>query len=418
MKLIRLLFVLTLIVYSCNNDDDVTTPQCSDITNLEVTSIDATSATITWENSNSDGYVVLEIGEVGFVPGTGTSTQVNNEDIFIISALNSATTYDVYVTAFCSATNEADVVGPLTFTTQAPDVIAQFLPNLSELNLFNGDLAELRPSSKVFEYELVTPLFSDYSKKQRLIALPTGTSMDYDGSGFPIFPIGTVIAKTFYYNYNEQDLSQGRRIIETRLLINQADGWELGNYLWNAAQTEATLDTDTHTVPIAFINEVGETVNVNYVVPAAADCFTCHNNANEETVIGPKARNLNFDIDGINQLQEFIDNGYLINAPDVASIEALPDWENTSETLENRARAYFDVNCAHCHTEGGFCEIQSTLRLSYETSFDDSQIFQRRFSIRGRMQNYMEGFSMPFIGTTMVHTEGFALIDEYIDSLE
>jgi len=34
-----------------------------------------------------------------------------------------------------------------------------------------------------------------------------------------------------------------------------------------------------------------------------------------------------------------------------------------------------------------------------------------------RMQNYIEGFSMPFIGTTMVHEEGYDLVEEYLLSL-
>ena len=120
----------------------------------------------------------------------------------------------------------------------------------------------------------------------------------------------------------------------------------------------------------------------------------------------------------INQLQDFIDHGYLSGSPDVATIDALPDWEDTSYTLEERGRAYFDVNCAHCHTAGGFCEIESTLRLDYETPFAESKILERQNQIVNRMQYYNAGFSMPFIGTTIVHTEGFNLIKAYIDSLD
>ena len=128
---------------------------------------------------------------------------------------------------------------------------------------------------------------------------------------------------------------------------------------------------------------------------------------------------MNFSINGINQLQSFIDKGYLINAPAPGEIEALPNWEDdVNYSLEERARAYFDVNCAHCHIPGGFCELQSTLDLAFETDYNDTNIFQRRFSIANRMSNYSPGVSMPLIGTTMVHTEGYNLIQEYLDSLD
>ena len=81
-----------------------------------------------------------------------------------------------------------------------PLVVAEFRPNLSELNLFLGDLSDLNISSRAFEYNLNTPLFSDYAHKQRLIALPQNTTMQYNGDGLPVFPDNTVIAKTFYYN--------------------------------------------------------------------------------------------------------------------------------------------------------------------------------------------------------------------------
>ncbi|MGV6832438.1 MAG: fibronectin type III domain-containing protein [bacterium] len=417
MKKLLLLILLSAFIFSCENDDNTVALECGSVTNVQFTEITSDSFTASWGNPNPDTIVQVELGTAGFTPGDGVTTTALDNSVSL-TGLSANTAYEIYLTVVCSMSSQSATVGPLSFTTDAPAVVAQFLPNLSELNIFSGTLSDLQPSSKVFQYELASSLFSDYSKKQRLIALPEGTSMEYDGDGFPIFPFGTLISKTFYYNYNEQDLSQGRRILETRILIYDANGWSLGNYLWNEAQTEATLDSDTHTIPVDWINEAGQAMSVNYVVPDANDCFTCHNNNDEETVIGPKLRTLNFQLNGSNQLQEFINAGYLINAPDVSTIGSLPEWEDDTETLENRARAYFDINCAHCHTEGGFCELQSTLRLAYETPFGDTQIFERRNSIRGRMQTYIPGFSMPFIGTTMVHTEGFALIDAYLDSLE
>jgi len=122
-----------------------------------------------------------------------------------------------------------------------PNVATEFKTNLSELNLFSGNLNELNITTKAFEYNLSTTLFSDYTHKQRIIALPEGTSMEFDGDGLPLFPENTVIAKTFYYNHDERDLSLGRTIIETRILMKLNGEWETGDYKWNDEQTEAVL---------------------------------------------------------------------------------------------------------------------------------------------------------------------------------
>ena len=412
MKKLLPLICLILLVASCKNDDDVTTPRCTEPTNIEASTISFDSATLTWTDENDTASFSIEYGLSGFMPGSGTVISSESTNL-AISNLESNTNYDVYITSVCSASNESMLSDPLTFTTLPPPVIPQFLTNLSELNIYSGSLSELRPSIYTIEYDLASPLFSDYAHKQRLIALPPGTTMNYVDDGFPDFPDNTLISKTFFYNNNEQDLTQGKRIIETRILIKINGEWELGNYKWNAEMTEATLDTEGGLVPVTYVDENGETNNVNYQIPTAADCFTCHSISGEETPIGPRLRTLNFD----GQLQDFIDNNYIDGIADATSVGSLPRWDDTSFTLEERARAYFDINCAHCHTEGGFCDTESDLRLRWETDFNASNIYEDRFLILGRMTTYIPGWSMPFIGTTMIHEEGFDLIEEYILSL-
>jgi len=298
-------------------------------------------------------------------------------------------------------------------------IVAEFLPNLSDLNLFIGDLKDLTINSNTFVYNLNTELFTDYAHKLRIIGLPNGSVLEYADDGFPIFPTGTLMAKTLYYNLDETNPKAAQQIIETRVLIKEEAEWAIGNYVWNEEQTDAFLDTNEHQVKVDFVNEAGEDVEVDYIVPAANDCTKCHINTNLVTPIGPKLRTMNFVVNGVNQLQSFIDNGYLANAPAPSEITALPNWEDdVNFSLEERARAYFDINCAHCHIQGGFCDLQSTLDLAFETAFDDTNIFQRRFSISARMSNYSPGTSMPFIGTTMIHSEGYNLIQEYLDTLD
>lgn len=385
---------------------------CSKPNDLTINNIDPESAELIWNDVNSAISFKIEYGLVGFALGSGTIIS-SSDALVILENLTANTSYDVYVKTVCSIDNSSMYSDVYNFTTSAPLVIPQLLPNLSDLNLFAGNLNDLIPSSRAFEYNLNTPLFTDYAHKQRLIALPPGTSMDYVDNGFPDFPDNTLISKTFYYYNDERDESLGKTIIETRILIKINGTWELGNYKWNANQTDAVLDDLAHTVPVTFIDNSGTTNTINYGIPSMQDCINCHISSSTITPIGPKLRTMNFN----NQLQDFINSGYLTNLSDATNVTTLPNWEDTSYSLEERSRAYFDVNCAHCHSDGGYCQFQSDLRLTYETPFAESMIFERKGSIDNRMRSYNAGISMPLIGTSVVHSEGYALIRQYLNSL-
>lgn len=402
-----------MFLVSCSSDDDaVTVQQCAKPTNVVASLITFESATITWTDSNNANTFTVEYGPTGFTLGSGT-TKNRTEASVALTNLAANTSYDVYIKTSCSIDNTSMYSDVLTFTTSVPLVIPQLLPNLSDLNLFVGTLNNLTPSSRAFEYNLNTPLFTDYSHKQRLIALPPGTSMDYVDNGFPDFPDNTLISKTFYYFNDERNEALGKTIIETRILIKINGIWELGNYKWNANQTDAVLDNLAHTVPVTYVDMDGTNQNINYGIPNMQDCIDCHIKSSVITPIGPKLRTMNFN----NQLQDFINAGYLTNLSSPSSVTSLPNWEDTNNTLEERARAYFDVNCAHCHTEGGFCEYQSDLRLNFETPLTDSAIIEQKASIDSRMSRYSAGFSMPLTGTSMIHSEGYSLIRQYLSTL-
>ncbi len=414
MKKLLPCLLLVILLGSCKTDDDNNVvAQCTEALNIQTTEIGINFVSLEWNDTNGPIEFTIEYGETGFVPGTGTFVSSDTRSVTLTN-LDAGKGYDVYVQSICSVDNISMQSQAFSFTTMPPLVVAQFLPNLSDLNLFIGDMQNLEPSPYTFEYDLATPLFTDYAHKQRLIALPQGEKMSYQGDGLPIFPDNTVIVKTFSYNYDETDLSQGRLIIETRLLIKINGAWELGNYHWNEDQTDAVLSPDSALVPVTYVDEQGITNNITYEIPSAEACFDCHNNAQQETPIGPKLRTLNFD----GQLQEFITKGFIDGLPDATLVNSLPSWDDPSFSREQRARAYFDVNCAHCHSEGGFCGELSNLRLNYETPFEDSKIYIQRFNILLRMSEYIPQFSMPYIGTTIVHQEGYDLIESYIQSLD
>lgn len=310
--------------------------------------------------------------------------------------------------------NETDPYGNTLYA------IPEFLPTLSELQLFQGELSDLELNNGVYEYNVITPLFTDYSYQLRSIAIPIGRQMAYNGEGLLLFPDNTILAKTFYYLNDERNPSMGKKIIETRILIKKNGIWNVGNYLWNDEQTEASLDEGAHAVQIDWIDNLGTNRTVNYRVLPKSLCLQCHSKNGNVVPIGPKSRALNFVYNGNNQIQNFVDNGLLTGAPDVSQIAVLPDWSDNTLLLENRARAYLDVNCAHCHQPGGSYNVNfgSSFEFRFEISFDDSNILDKRVAIQNRMNSQISGYFMPLIGSTVIHAEGVQLINDYIDSLE
>jgi uncharacterized repeat protein (TIGR03806 family) len=392
---------------------------CAAVTNVTASMITDTSVLVTWEDSvNTLSSYELEYGTSGFSIGSGTSITSTTTSIEITDLIP-YTTYDIYVKAICADDNESPNSEVANFTTLAIPVIPEFRPTLSELNLYVGDLGNMEITPYGFEYSLNSKLFTDYATKQRFFVLPTGEKLSYDGEGLPIFPDNSIIVKTFYYNIDDRDPSLGQKIIETRLLIKINGSWETGDYKWNDAQTEAVLDLNGSVVPVTWIDATGESNAIDYEIPSNTDCFTCHQNGGTTTPIGPKMRTINFDFNGSNQIQQLIDNNLLEGLADPSSVSVLPKWDDPNEELSRRARAYMDINCAHCHTQGGYCEEQSNLRLDYETAFEESSIAASSNSIIIRIQNItIPQYGMPLIGTTIVHDEGVELLLEYINSLE
>jgi hypothetical protein len=75
---------------------------------------------------------------------------------------------------------------------------------LSEFALFKGRLQDQIPAEDVLPYALNSPLFSDFAHKLRFIKMPIGTKVNFNPDSVLQFPVGTVIAKTFYYKNDER----------------------------------------------------------------------------------------------------------------------------------------------------------------------------------------------------------------------
>lgn len=255
----------------------------------------------------------------------------------------------------------ADVCDPAAGEGVAFDPAAPPCEKLSSYRFF-ADGAAQAPNDGVWPYDLNTALFSDYASKHRFVWLPPGEVMTYSADGVFELPVGSVIIKTFSYLADLRDPESAERLVETRLLVHRPERWEGLVYVWNEEQTEAELKRAGAIVPVEWIHADGEPRQHSYIVPNTNQCVNCHvvtiEGQDITTPIGPQARHLNRDLPGQpgqNQLAAWAEAGILAGAPaDPAEAPRAPVFDDPETgTLDERARAWLDVNCAHCHSQVG-----------------------------------------------------------------
>ncbi|WP_369025663.1 SO2930 family diheme c-type cytochrome [Qipengyuania sp. RANM35] len=294
--------------------------------------------------------------------------------------------------------------------------------SLSEYGFFADAPAQL-PGKGVTPYRLNTPLFSDGAEKLRFVYVPAGSMARANGENLLDLPVGSALIKTFAFQQDGK-----RRLVETRVLLHRADGWLALPYLWNDEQTEARLAIAGARLDL--FTPKGEAIS--YRVPNKNQCKECHGLDGVVTPIGPKARNLSRD-----WLAAMVDAGHLDKLPQDA--DQLPVWEDReSANLTAAARAYLDVNCAHCHRPGATAS-NSGLDLRWEQQdphaigigkrpvaagrgaggnlFDIVPGAPDKSIIAYRMSTTEPGVAMPEIGKETVDTDGLAIVRNWIEEM-
>ncbi len=339
---------------------------------------------------------------------------------------------------------------------------------LSRWNLLLVDGGHLYLNDRVTPYDLNTPLFSDYALKLRTVWMPRGTSAEYKRDIEFDFPVGTIISKTFHYQFSNDEGTDAVRVVkadreatldengalgldeyflvETRLLIRYEDGWKAFPYVWNSDQTEAYLEPAGELLNLELVSESDESESIVYVVPDQNQCAACHtpdHSSKELRLLGPKARQLNREYSYIsgaeNQIEHWARNGLLSGIEDISSVPTIANWSKPGDaTLEERARAYLDVNCAHCHNPRGAADT-SALNLNIEAEVDRGfgvckppvavgrgsgnrpyDIYPGRAEdsiLLYRMEDSDPAIAMPELGRASSHFEGTAVVRGWINSL-
>jgi uncharacterized repeat protein (TIGR03806 family) len=324
------------------------------------------------------------------------------------------------VTASLSAQNSVSVSSTTILAEASP-------PKLSQFGFFNG--AASRPSPELISYSLATPLFSDYAEKQRFIYLPKGAKVSIgDGFGRVSFPVGTAIVKSFGYPDGQGKL----KVIETRVLLNRADGWTALPYVWNADGSDADLRIGGMRSNVTFTSASGEPRQISYAVPNKNQCKQCHNSAGRIEPIGPLLGNMRF--------QSALDKQRFLNgAAQSVPARIMPAWDDAkSATIAQRAQSYLYVNCAHCHRPTGSASNSGLF-------FDETAIGPTAQGIgkhpvaagRGsggfeyviapgkpeqsillhRLESLDPGVAMPELGRASVHREGADLLRQWIKEM-
>ena len=317
-------------------------------------------------------------------------------------------------------------------------------PKLSDYGFFVGDLAKQQPSENVLPYEVSAKLFSDYAIKSRFIVLPKGEQILYQSNEEFIYPVGSTLIKSFYYPTDIRYPEKNIRLMETRLLINTPEGWIGYPYVWNKTQTEAFLEIAGERLDVSFINSQGNKESFNYSVPNFNQCKGCHVNQNKMKPIGTKARLLNHEYEypegSMNQLKKWSILDMINNLPEISTISHTPNYNDPNDgTLEERARGWIDINCAHCHrlgapgeTSGLFLNIEeknktrlgiykppvaagrATGNLKYTISPGSPE---KSIMIK-RMLSKDPGIMMPELGRKLVHKEGVELVSQWIKNMK
>jgi putative heme-binding domain-containing protein len=334
---------------------------------------------------------------------------------------------------------------------------ADFPKKLSETGLFTS-VESHSHAAGVLPFSINAERWADHATAQRFVAIPgTGTIKIYDSrlpwpdyNGEIHFPKDGVLAKTLTLEM-ERGNPQTRRRVETQVLHFDGVEWKGYTYAWNDQQTDATLVPAAgmdRTLTVIDAKAPGKKREQRWHYPSRTECLMCHNPWAGYT--------LAFNVPQLNRTHDF---GYMVVTPQLPMhqrmdlvrfvqrvkgsektqtaipTQRIPNLGSATTSLDDRARAYLHVNCAHCHQFGGGGTANIDLRYSNkleQTNLVDVRPVQGTFEIAGaqllspgdpyrsvlyyRMAKLGPG-RMPHIGSEVVDEAGLRLIHEWIRSI-
>jgi mono/diheme cytochrome c family protein len=298
-----------------------------------------------------------------------------------------------------------------TFFAQATDLPA----TLDKTDLYTLD-SEALAREGVVSYQPTYPLWTDNAGKMRYVRVPRGKSIVFDKTTqqFQI-PPNTRFYKTFLKQVKDVNGNMGWRKIETRVIVSRPDidlpdgtvkqTALFGTYLWNADETQATLQnvplrngqpfadriftyiTDEQAaqsiIDAAPADEASQLQDAgllrHYAVPGSERCIQCHmGSPNKAFILAFSPLQINRRKAGtgglyepgagetvsdeeLSQLQRLIDYGVISGMTSPADVLPLEESQGTrhARTAEElNAQAYMLGNCSHCHNPRGLPTVR------------------------------------------------------------
>jgi uncharacterized repeat protein (TIGR03806 family) len=309
---------------------------------------------------------------------------------------------------------------------------------LSQTGAFK-DTRNLVPSDGLIPYDLIVAFWSDGASKLRWISVPK-EKIGFTPAGEWTFPAGTVFIKTFELPVDAANPGTRRRL-ETRLLVRDSAGGVYGVvYKWRPDNSDADLLSTSLTEDIPIKSATGEAHTQTWYYPSRKNCLECHN-AGAGGVLGVKTRQMNHDFtypSGVtdNELRTWNHLGLFtpgFQDADLSKFTKLAATDDTTRSLEDRARSYLDANCSQCHRPGG---TVANFDARYDTPLDkqglvngpvliDERIDRSRViapndiwrSIAYMRVNTMGDVRMPPLARETIDEKGVALLRQWITSL-
>jgi putative heme-binding domain-containing protein len=299
-----------------------------------------------------------------------------------------------------------------------------FPRKLSETGLFSST-AVLAPSAGVLPYSVNAPMWSDGAEAQRLLALPGTESIGWKDDKLA-WPKDAVLAKT---------LSLGKRHVETQVLHFDGKTWNAYAYLWNAEQTDADLVEARGREAVVEVDGKSRP----WTVQARGTCLTCHNPwpGTVLSINGPQLnRRFEYGDHEDNQVRTLKQLKVLPEQFAYSNHPLANPYAGSPVKLDDRARSYLQVNCAHCHRFGG--GGAALIDLRYDIPIGEMRILNVRPALGGfelpdpyivcggdpersalfyRISKLGRG-RMPHVGSDAVDVEGAKMLALWIQDLK
>lgn len=282
-----------------------------------------------------------------------------------------------------------------------------------------GSCSVLAPGVRSFAPEFA--LWSDDAEKERFVLLPDGARIDTSDPDAWIYPVGTVLFKTF--------ARDGLRI-ETRINTKVSEGtgighWTLRTFAWNAAQDGVTEVTEGVT------NALG----TSHDIPPVSLCASCHTGAAVDVGLGFTAIQLNHAGTEVS-LADLIAEDRVTDAIDLAAAR-VPGTGDIREAL-----GYMHANCGGCHGGPAPLPVPEPMDLWIDVGLSDPALtpsylttvnvvsgwsgapfrvspgFPDDSAILRRMQSRVVGVQMPPVATELPHAMAIGTIRRWIISMD